>query len=398
MRYKILYILFFIAALLYNNFRLIGEITPRNLMTVIMFVACIIEDRRILIDKWLGFYLLFLFFFALSSMITGYLQPFLHRLVGYYFVGYVGYWSTMILIRKYNSIRLLVYLFLIIGMLDSLVTVGQFFSLPLFKAIPQYLGIGVGVDFLDDYAYGEEALGIVLPGILGNDVYNGYFLMVVGIISLYYLQSGFKIIALIPWLVSITASFMVQQRAPFYMLLVASIFVFFMVIRNSKSKLKWLFLLALLILVPYGLKYLLGLLMSGGTRYSIGIETTGRDEIYRRSIDFINNNFFIGGFFKSGLAPHNMFLTAWISGGILGFITIVVLSIMQIIEIIRMYLKKVGQNTFVYFLFGLAFVGFTMNSMFHNAGLTSGDFVLWTLWGAFWGYRNSVNTQTFFSK
>ena len=398
MRFKILYILFFITALLYNSFRLFGEITPRNVMTVIMFLACVIEDRRVLVDKWIGFYFLFLLFFALSSMITGYLQPFLHRLIGYFFVGWVGYGATKILVKKYDAVRLLIYLILIIGMLDSVVTMGQFFNLPYFTVIPQILGIGVDTELLESLNVGDEAFGIVLPGIMGNDVYNGYFLMVVGVLSLYYLRFGFKIIGLMPWLMAVVASFMVQQRAPFYLLLVISVVVFFKAILLGKSRIKWMFVLALLIVVPVGFNYLFDLLITGNTRYNIGLETTGRDEIYQQSMDFISNNMLFGGFFKSGLAPHNMFLTAWIAGGVFGFIAITIMTIMQITAVIRLLIKKIDNEEFVCLLFGLAFVGFTMNSMFHNAGMTSGDVVIWTLWAAFLGCRDSINKQREFSE
>ena len=367
-------------------------------MTVIMFLACVIEDRRVLFDRWIGFYLLFLLFFALSSMITGYLQPFLHRLIGYYFVGWVGYGATKILLKKYNAVRLLIYLFLIIGMLDSAVSIGQFFNLPYFTMIPQYLGIGSDPELLDNLDVGEEAFGIVLPGIMGNDVYNGYFLMVVGILSLYYLRFGIKIIGLIPWVISVFASFVVQQRAPFYLLVAVSVVVFLKAILLGKSRIKWMFVLALLIVVPVGFNYLFDLLIMGNTRYNIGLETTGRDEIYQQSMDFISNNMLFGGFFKSGLAPHNMFLTAWISGGIFGFIAIVIMTIMQITAVIRMLIKKIDKEVFVCLLFGLAFIGFTMNSMFHNAGMTSGDFVIWTLWAAFLGCKDGINKQRMLSE
>lgn len=393
MRFKILYILFFIAALLYNSIHLFGGLTPRNIMAMVMFLACVVEDRRVLWDKWFGIYLVFLLFFGLSSMLTGYLLLFIQRLVGYYFVGYVGYWSTKILLKKYNAVRLLVSLFLIIGFVDEIVTIGQFYNLPYFTIIPQYLGIGVDTELLENMDVGEAAMGLVLPGILGTDVYNGYFLMVVGILSFYFLRSGFRFIALIPWLLAVVASFMAQQRAPFYVLLIISVFILFKAVLLGKSQLKWILVVVFLALIPIGVQYLFDFLLGGDTRFNIGTESTGRDEIYQKAIDYINNNLFLGGYFDSGLAPHNMLLTAWIAGGFFGFVAIVVLTVMQLVEVLKLSLKKLGSHYFVYLLFGLAFVGFTMNSMFHNAGMTSGDFVIWTLWGAFLGYKTISEKQ-----
>lgn len=393
MRFVILYTLFFVASLLYNGFHFLGGLTLRNVMTIVMFVACVIEDRRVLLDKWLGIYSVFLLFFGLSSMLTGFFSLFVWRLIGYFFVGYVGYWSTKILLKKYDAVRLLVSLFLIIGLVDEIVTIGQFYNLPYFTIIPQYLGIGVDVEFLEDIAVGEAAMGHALPGIMGTDVYNGYFLMVVGILSFYFLRSGFKIISLIPWVLAVVSSFMVQQRAPFYVLLILSVFVLFKVVLLGKSRLKWMLVIIFLTFIPIGVQYLLDFLLGGGTRFNIGVDSTGRDEIYQKSVDYINNNVMWGGFFNSGIAPHNMILNAWLSGGFLGFVAIVILTIMQLVEVLKLSLRKLENNYFVYLLFGLAFVGFTVNSMFHNAGMTSGDFVIWTLWGAFLGYKNVSDKQ-----
>ena len=266
MRYKILYILFFIAALLYGNYRIFWGITPRNVMTIVMMVVCIIEDRRFFLDKWFGIYLFFLLFFAMSSMLTGYLSQFLHRLIGFFLVGYVGYWSTKILVKKYEAVRLVLSLFLIIGLLDIVVTIGQFYNVPFFTVIPQLMGISVDAEFLDDLNTGEEALGVVLPGIMATDVYNGYFLMVIGVLSFCFLRSGFRIIALLPWLLTMVASFMVQQRAPFYILIFVSAFVIIKVVLLGKSRFKWLFVLLLLVLIPIGVEHLYDFLISGDSR------------------------------------------------------------------------------------------------------------------------------------
>ena len=381
MRFKISYILFFVLALLYSSVRVFGGLTPRNLVTVYMFIICFWEDRRLYWDKWLTLYSIFVFFFGLSSAITGYLTPFLRRLIGFYFVAYVGYWSTIILAKKYNALPMLAKLFIFIGLLDAFFTIGQFFNISFITSLPPALGIIVDDSILDSLDTGDEAFGLSLPGIMATDVYNGYFLMVVGILSLYFLKGGFKFIALVPWGVSVVASFMVQQRGPFYILVLLSMFMLYRTLAQSKSKFKVAIIMILLFALPFAAEFFIDYLMSGDSRFNIGLASTNRDIIFQQCLTYINDHILLGGYYQSKLAPHNQILSAWIMGGLVGVVIILWMVVSQSILSIKLAFSRITESSFVYIVFSLAFLGFTMNSMLHNAGIISGDLVLWILWG-----------------
>lgn len=385
MRFKILYILFLIAAIFYPNLHLPLGVTPRNIMTVVMLVVCIAEDKKLFFDKWFGIYIIFVFGYVMSANMTGYVSLVLRYLIGFYLVGYVGYWSTIILCKKYNGTELLINTFIIIGMLDAVVSIGQYYNISLLTNIPQFLNIGVADEFLEVMEEGEEALGLNLPGLMAHSVYNGYFIGVVGTLSLFYLKDGISFIKLVPWVVSVITSFMVQQRGPFYLLLIISFYVIFKTIRRQGGQYKVLWQLLLIVVVPIIISQLASFLLGGSSRFGKGMDSTGRESIYRSTLSFIENNFIWGGYSKlrrEGYgAPHNLFLNAWVYGGFLGFLAIVWLTLKQFLLIIRLAHKSSVMFNYVFFICGMAFMGFTLNSFLHNTGIVTGDIIIWILWG-----------------
>lgn len=387
MRFKILYILFVISAIFYANFRLPMGLTPRNVMTILIFLECLLEDRRIFMDKWFGLYLIFIVGFGLSSAVTGYFGRFPKYLVGFYFVAYVGYWATRILILKYDGARLFINLMVVLGVINSMVTIGQFYNLSFFTDLPSRIGIGVKDEFLESMDVGDEAYGFNLPGLLPHPVYNGFFVGMVGVLCLYYQKNGLKLLKLAPWVLMVIASYMVQQRGPFFILLLISVFVLLKVVYLTKSRYRLIYTIALLLLLPLAVRVLFSFLMSGESRYSIGLEATGRDSIYVHSIEYIKDNFIFGGKFQlsatRGFAPHNLFLNAWIYGGLLGFVAITWLIVKQCVAIVRTAIRKVEPDQYSYFICGLAFLGFTMNSMLHNTSVVTGNVIIWLLWGVY---------------
>lgn len=387
MRFKVLYILFVISSLLYSNLHLPFGVTPRHIMTILMFLVCLFEDRHLFMDKWFGIYLIFIAGFAISSAWTGYLGNFLWYLAGFYFVAYVGYWASHILLKKYDGAKTVVTLLVIIGMIDASVTIGQFFNVSYLTDISSMLLLNIDTEFLDAINEGEEAYGFSLPGILLSDVYNGYFLLVIGILCLYYLKDGIRLLKLIPWFISIITSYMIQQRSAFYILLLISIFVFFKFMLSDRSRFKWLYMVALVLFLPFAIESLRVFLLEGQSRFSIGMDSTNRDVIYRKSFDFIQENFIWGGRFKmrasGAAAAHNLFLNAWIYGGLIGVFVIIWLFVKQCISAFKVFFQKVNNQRVFSFVFGMAFMGFTLNSMLHNASVVSGDFLIWILWGCF---------------
>lgn len=391
MRYKLLYIVFVVSVILYSNFRLFLGLTPRHIMAIVMFAVCLLEEKRLFIDKYFGVYLVFVSGFVISSLVTGYTTLLPRYILGFYFVAYVVYWATRILIKKYDGANVMINTILVIGVFDALATIGQFYNIPYFTAIPSFMGINVEmnvVDYLERANIGDAAFGVTLPGIMVNDVYNGYFLMTVGMLSLSLMRKGLNIVQLyrlLPWLLFVIASYMVQQRGPFYLLLLSSAFVFFKLVGVGQDKFKVFYFIVLVILVPFVVYNLFGMLLSGESRYNIGFDATGRNNIYAHAWEYIKENPFWGGVFQlfdtRGFAPHNLFLNAWIYGGLIGFLAIVWLILKQFIFAFKAVLGRMGANTVQVLVLGMAFLCFTFNSMLHNVSVVTGDAIVWMLWG-----------------
>ena len=388
MRYKITYIFFLIAVVLYANTRIGGlGVTPRHIMTIMMFAVCVYEDRGLFMDRYFGIYLLFVAGFGFSSAIFGYFPVFLIRdFIGFYFVAYVGYWATKILVHKYDGVQWLINTFIVMGMVDAVVTVGQLFNISIFQAIPDRIGIRLEADYVEAMEKGMDVMGLSLPGIMCNDVYNGYFLMVVSVLCLYYQKNRFNFIKLLPWMISMVALYGNQERGPLFIALAFSVFVLFKVIRSSKSQLKPLYLIMFVFISIFGVYVGLNFLLSGESRFAMGFDLTNRDSIYQHSIEYIRENFLWGGWynllFTRGFAPHNLFLNAWIYGGLVGFVAIVVLSFKQLIAVIRLIMSKLTPESMANIVIAMAFFAFALNSLLHNKSVVTGDAIIWILWGA----------------
>ena len=385
--FKFAYAVFFIAAIFYANLRVFAFLTPRHIVTVLMFIICIVMEKKVFLDTYFKLYLVFLFSFGISSLFTGYISPYAKALIGSYFVAYVGYWSTKLLIQKYNSQQFFVNLFVIVGLVNALVTIGQFLYIPIFQALPDLLHTRMDAGFVSAVESESDLYGLAIPGLIGDDVYNGYFLMVSVIISLYYQKDGFSFLKLIPWFVLFVALYFNQERGPFFLAVLVSILILGRCIsinRNSITPIKK----AVFYMILFGVGvWLVGFLSSGTSRFAKGLNVTNRDSIYSRAFEYISNHALFGGWYKfldtEHFYPHNMLINAWISGGFLGFLVVLVMTVKQFVEVARSFLSKMNSKVFSNLVVGFAFVAFTMNSMLHNASIVAGDIVAWFLWGAF---------------
>ena len=384
--FKVIYALFFIASIFYANLRFSG-ITPRHIMTVVMFIACVRIEKRAFLDKYFKIYLFFVFGFGISSILTGYFAPFLNNLIGFYFVAYVGYWATKILVKKYNAQGFFVNLFVIVGLLDALVTIGQFLYIPFFVTMPDILHTRTDERFQELLESERDLSGIAIPGLIGDDVYNGYFMMVTAILCLYYVRKGIGVLKLIPWLICMIASYMIQERAAFLLAIVLSVLTMNKIIFSGRSQKKMLQMFFFYLVVAVGAVYLIDFLLGGDSRFAMGLEDEDRQYLWQRSWGFIEENFLFGGWYMmldtKHIYPHNVLVNAWIYGGILGLIVIVILLCKQMLQVIKTCFQKMTSVGIVNLLIGLSFAAFTLNSYYHNVSVVSGDIVVWMLWGAF---------------
>ena len=345
-----------------------------------MLLFCLKEDKKFFIDKYFWIYLIFIFFFGLSSALGGHVDKFFNYLMGFYFTAYIGYWSTKILLQKYKGERLFFTTLLSIGFIDAIVTYTQAFNIDFFTPYLNLFHLTVDEEFLSQLGGVYEFNSAVIPGIMMSPVYNGYFLMVMTILSFSFSKRSISLFSIIPVLFFLSSSFLVQQRAAFF---ISLLFTFFILIRFSNKQIsgaRLFFTRLLLISISIlGVYLLLNSSIFESSRYGIlEMDSTGRDEITRLSLDFLRENIIIGGIFDFGIAPHNIVLSALVYGGLFGGIALFVLMFMQVKTSIVALKYSDGTMT----LLACSYLAFTANSILHNSSLVTGDLLLWILWGA----------------
>ncbi len=385
MLFKVLYVLFVVCQLLYGSYYIGDVITPRQLMTVVMFFACIIA-KGIKIDKYWWLYIVFILCFGMSSAYTGYSALFIRQLVGFFFVSFVAYCSTIIMVKKYESANVIIQTFVFIGIVDSVVTISQFYNISLANTFVSFMHFeGVDERFLNIQAGQDVMHGTAIPGILGA-VLNGYFLSFVSIISLFNKENKLALWNLLIWFIIIIGSYYVQERSGFFGGLVLSVFVMVKMLSCSSDKYRAIVSPLLLLISIIILAVILNNLTSSEMRYN-SFDMSNRIAIYSKAWDFFMQHP-LGGFYLCLNAiefyPHNLFLNALIFGGWFGGLMIFVILGMQFIEIIPTFFYRIKeQENFALLLFGVAYTVFTINSFVHNLSIVTGDATIWILWGGF---------------
>lgn len=394
MRFKCLYVLFIIATTLYANTQLISFVTPRHIFTGILFLFCMCEEKKLYSDKYFNLYLVFVFFFGLSSLLTGYFSSFFNHLLSFTLVAYVSYWSTIVLLKKYNALSIILYTILALGFFDAVVSIGQFLYIPQITSLPDIMYIHIDSEYIENSTSMSDLLGLTVPGIMVNDVYNGYFLGVASIFSLYLFRKGISLTGIVILGVILIGGFVTQERTPFYCSILVSVYVLFRILNSVKSNIKYVLSFVFVIVIIYGSSTLFEYLSSSDSRFALGMNTTQRDIIYQNALAFIEDNWAFGGFYyllnTEHFAPHNILLNAWIYGGVFGLISITILLYRQIKTTIIQSIIKFQFVDYGVVICSLSYLAFTANSIMHNKSIVTGDALIWILWGAaFYGNHNS---------
>lgn len=389
--FKIFFVLYVIATLFYSALHIAGIITPKQLFAVVMLIVCVTTSSRIEFNRYWGFYLGFIFFFGLSSLYTGYIVEFLNQLIGSFFVAYVSFWATKILVCKYDGAQILLNTLIVAGVLDAFVTIFQAFGVDVGDRILSFLMLSNSQNYLDEYnVESSDFLELVVPGMFSSGVYNGYFLMTVGLLSLYPQFKKINIIIFFPWVVMLFACFCTQQRGPLAIMVILSVYVLYKILSTRTSQLlRFIVIPLFLIVVAYVLRLSYELILSGESRIAeLGGDYTGRDYIYSFTLNYYLEHPIFGGYYyltqNYGIAPHNLILNAFIYGGFFGGLALISLVVIQIRPIIQVLIKNNSVVNRTAFIVGIGYIAFTINSFLHNKSLATGDALLWMLWAVFY--------------
>lgn len=392
MLFKILYTIFIISQLLFGSFY-IGPVTPRQVMAVIMFFVCW-KNNELRLDKYFGIYIIFIFGYILAQLFTGYLSEMVRLLLGYYFVSYVAYQSTKLLIRKDGNADLLMGVLFIIGVADGLISIGQMYQVPFTHEVSLLFGTNMLGDIYDAMSARSQdnMMGYTVPGILGA-VPNGYFLSAITLLCFYNKKAKLTIINLALVLFFIFSTFIVQERTALVACIVLSLFSLykFLYSQHEVSVLKKIFVFSILfICIVYIIPDLFNSMMQGDSRYAKGFSLEDeRGEISQRAIDYllINPMGGIDEFSATNHYPHNLFINMFMFGGIFGGIASLFLFFKQLCQSMKIAFSIVTPHNVQQFVFVMMFACYTINSLTHNLSIVTGESTMWLLWGAIIGLQ-----------
>ena len=234
MIYKILYIAFVISSLLFGNFHL-GPFTLKIYTAIAVLCYCI-KKNALFVDK--STFLLFLFsaFFMYSGISNGYTSNSLTYFFSYYFICYVSYVSTYLYMKKYGTFDMVFKSLIFLGIIDSVVTLAQFLGQSWSFVLSDLFTDKSQSERLNNYYdnYGS-LMGKALPGLF-TAVQNGYYLSSMCILSLWTKLHHLNYKSLLLWMVFVGASYCVQERTGFVVGVSLSLLLFFIIIKESKSK------------------------------------------------------------------------------------------------------------------------------------------------------------------
>lgn len=387
MSFKICYILFFISALLLGAV-MVGPLSVRNIATVMMFVVCL-KYGAVQIDKYFRVYLIFIAFYVISCMFSGYLQDALTKCVAYYFVCFVGYQATKLLIKKYDGLNWLAYSLLLIGVLDATLTLMQSIGVPFafvpFESIrPKDISDGL----LSYYDRTGSMSGVVLPGLVGG-VHNGYLLSALCALGFYRIRGKFSAINYILIGIFFMAVIAVQERSG---ILVGITLIIYIFMRGAGSKNKYITIIIFTIVCICAYPMISDMLFHENSRFTdLSFENDVRSDFLSYVQTYMSSNP-MGGIYDYekiyGFPPHNLFLNALVYAGILGFPFFLALFFMQMRVIIPIALKRMTTANSPLIIFALMYVADTTNSLVHNSSLITGSLTLWIYWGAVVAFKD----------
>lgn len=383
--FKIFYILFLFCASVLSLQVYSFFLTPRQTLAVLMFVVCVFEEKKLFLDKFIKAYFLFVFFYGLSSFVTGYVNEFILRLFGDYFVAYVAIWAIKILVTKYDGLKLFIYTFLTIAIFDGFVTLCQFMGWGFLDAFLNSLQLISYQPYLDNYqGTGADLFLRCAPGIFSHPVLNAHALAAGTVISTYIACKKNFVLGTLLSIIMLIFLFATQQRTAFAIVLLSiSIIVF---IKSIRSNYRSVVLPFVFIIASYSFFELYEFIMNGDFRFSeLGSDATGRESIYHASVNFIADNPF-GGINKyvnsTSSYPHNLFYNAFIFGGWLGGLVLLYIVFLQCLEIYRTMRSRNVDITEI--IMALASLSLLVNGLTHNQSIVNGEILTWSVWGAFY--------------
>ena len=393
MWFKVLYFIYLILAYLFPTVNVVGSLSIRHIMMLVMLVACIVKGIRW--DGNMTLYTVFWAFFGLSSVLTGFAGVFFSKFFGTFMQAYVIFFATYVLIKKYDGANWLYYFFLVFGLLDAIVTIGQFYHMGFAERIVELIGTNYDEDFISRMERYDIMEGVAVQGLV-DSVRNGYFLSAMAVLALYNRKGRITLFNLIVWFVIMAASLLAQERMGFFVAVLLSFLIFISTVSVRFGRIGWLvvvlFAFVALVFLPMGWEALQG----GDLRFSKEIDIAGeRGALARIGWDYFINHP-LGAYYEYDFLgypyPHNVFVNMFLTGGIFGGIAVLIMFFKQIVAIVKYLFRSMRTRKItIASMWGLMFIAYSLNSITHNASIVFGTYDFFIFWGAFEAIKKKEN-------
>ena len=335
-------------------------------------------------DTWLYFYYAIIFF--ICTLFNGDGDIGRNSLIANYMVCILVF---SVISREFKSkaaIDKMANVLWVMALLDCTVTIMQYHNNTLGWGIWYFFNDAKTVEqsgIIDSLDAGSQILGrnhLFCPGIFPSQVYNGYMVGALSAIALYKLQNAKTLLQRLTGMLSLLliaySLVVIQQRMAFFLF----IFVFVAMMYSRSKLMTWLIAVGLLaVYLLYGIdvgENQLGRL--------VDLEDKTREHLYSNGIDYVFSHFWVGGrqefMVQNSLSVHNIFLNAFMYGGILGAALIIAIYLRMCIASVKVIVKSFSDRITRPVGFAYALLIYNLISLTHNNSLLTGDPIIWVLY------------------
>ena len=386
------FFLTFVVAVIFGGSLYIGPATMRQYMAVVLFLYCLANLKGLSkhVNSYIWLFFIFVLFYGFCSIVDDGFSDFLRLTISAYGVGMVGYLATILYMKRYGDYEILIRTLLVCGVINGLVTLLQYIHNP--------IGIAIGALFVDADNYqkvsefshvmdGES--GIALPGMFGDAVLNAYFMLLMPLFLLKYWNKRKgkvkQVLYLALLLFYVVLIFAAQEKSALLVVLFVSLGYVYYKLKPAKRILMLIFIGIVVVTIPV----IISQDWFSESRFAEDNSDEPRLMIYSNYISYLLENPLWGGlnapYKLFGSRSHNVVLNAFCYAGIIGGSAVLYLIFKQMI----LSIQNIKNNICVGV--SLGFIAYTLNGLFHNPSLVTGDVILWVLWGLI--FYSSKNTS-----
>ncbi len=392
------FIIYFISIICLGSLN-IGPFSPRVYMTVLMFGVLIMNINNTLKrlpNKYIIVFVAFIMMMGLSLSMNGELESFgyLKLILSFHFVAIVAYYALGLCISTEDRLVQITNVLLGILLITSVATILQYYNNPMGWGIRVlFTPTGLSEELQESLAnnLNDSLLGRSLAvGIFDYAFSNAMFISSTGVVAMgmTFRQASKKLSRIFYFgiaICAIVACFMTQQRAAFYLMLLSYIVVLLMFTRH-KIVVGIVVLLFILLAVGEGSDIIYSEDVGRMSLSTLNMEDDTRQDLWDNAFDFISSHLMWGGplayqQLNHGLQSHNFFLNAFIYGGLLGSIFIILMFLMMCWRCFVCILRGWGKRR-LSCCFAIGVLIFFVCGFFHNASLVLGStqiFILFPL-------------------